>query len=116
MVSQSPLQAEMFAIREAALYASKQNNRRFIIESDCLEAVNICKSSTEERQWEVDVLWEEIRRLVSINDNVIFNYVSRKGNQLADWLCKNNSAITFSNSIFNVHPVFMNLVLKDQVM
>ena len=67
------------------------------------------------RPWEVDAMWEEIQRFFSLNDNIVFNHVSIKGNWVANWLSKHKSVITFNNFGFNIDLAFLNLVLKEHV-
>ena len=110
---QSALHAEVLAVWEAVAFASNHQSQNFVIESDCLSAINLCSDHSEVWPWDCEVVGLEISGLVSLYNNVSFNHVRRIANHVADWLTKHPSALVLYDSVFNVHPGFLDILQKD---
>ena len=104
----------MQGIKEAALFTTRHTHKKFIIESDNLEVLQLCKNQHMDRPWEVDVLCEEIQRIASIYNNIKFSDVLRNDNLVANWLTRHSSMINFVNNGFIIHLDFLKLISKDR--
>ncbi|KAK1379408.1 hypothetical protein POM88_026152 [Heracleum sosnowskyi] len=109
----SPLQAELFAIREACLIIRQQQLSNAIIESDCKIAINLC-SSEAAPPWASVVLIEDIKSMAS-EFSINLSFVPRCCNAVAHWVAK-QALLKFLplNWVFDP-PVRLSSVLRSDL-
>lgn len=81
-IDYTPLSAELLAIRECLRLAVRMNVPFVLLESDCLQAIDLIQGKNE--SWlEVGIWVEDIRDLAKHFSKITFMHVCREGNTLA---------------------------------
>lgn len=83
---ESPM-AELKAILEGVKFAEILGCQYIMLESDCLEAINLIVKEDEVRN-ELGVVVEEIRNRVLAFSEISFSFISRRHNSVADVVAK----------------------------
>lgn len=89
--------AELKAIRAGIDLALSLGGNKVIIETDCIQAFNLVSHKVEARN-EVGTLVEDIWSLASLGDDIVFSFVHREGNLIADFIAKRAKRVMMNDS------------------
>ena len=107
-----PMIAEMLAVREGVLFARLRGYSYVVVESDCLEVVNLCTSRGNSRAVASPII-QEIRELAEIFVSFSIRHVGRNLNVPAHLCAKRASTVTGTDSWLDVSPEFLVPSLLD---
>lgn len=111
----TPELAEAMGIREALSWIKNNAMSNVIVESDCLQVIQLIRSSFSSYSYLGRVV-EECRQLMEEvrNQNVVVHFVKRSANSVAHYVARYSCVITERQwDAGNVHPAFSHLLCKD---
>lgn len=73
--------------QEGVKFASMHGGINLVVESDCIQAVNLVSSQCETRN-EMGTMVENIRKIIPISSRISFVFTPRGNNGLLDFIAK----------------------------
>lgn len=106
--------AELKAIFEGILMVTSLNCGHLMVESDCLEAINLVTKKKD--QWgEVEGILEDIWALIPSFAELSFSYSPRKFNVVADVLAKRAKVSKMSETLVWTFPSWLVSLVKNDL-
>ncbi|XP_074327095.1 uncharacterized protein LOC141665037 [Apium graveolens] len=111
----SPELAEVLGIREALSWLKDTNTANGIVESDCLQVIQLIRSSFSSFSYLGGVVNDCRCLMEDLKDqNVKLHFVKRSANRVAHYLARYSCSIAERRwEVGNVHPAFYDMLCKD---
>lgn len=111
----SPELAEALGIREALSWIKNTSAVNVIIELDCLQVIQLIRSSFSSYSYLGRVVIECIKLMETVKtQNVVIRFVKRSANRVAHYLARYSYSIAERMwEAGNVHPAFFDVLCKD---